>query len=448
MKNFKLFAIILIIATSVFYAMPTANIFFPDILAKYLPGKKVNLGLDLQGGTHLVLSVDTSKLPAGSNADDAVEVVKEIIRNRIDQFGVAEPVIQRQGTNQIIVELPGIKDSARAKQLIGRTAMLEFRLVDEQADLQSAINKNQIPDNLELLSMEHLDENKNITRSQLLIEKEAKLTGKYLKEVQIKFGEFNEPRVTIAFNEEGGKIFSNVTGDNVGRRLAIVLDGVIKSAPVIREMIPSGNAEISGSFTMEEAQDLSIVLRAGSLPAPVKIEQEQTIGPSLGSDSIKSGVMCGILSLAVIWLFILVYYKFSGLIANLALLINVIVLIAAMTMIKATLTLPGIAGIILTIGMSIDANILVFERIREELRQGKSNRKAIENGYHKAFITVLDSNITTIISAVFLYYFGSGSIRGFAVSLTIGLLASMFTAITLSRVLQETYEKSTSKLSI
>lgn len=448
MKKFKLYAIILVIASSIFYALPTANIFFPDILAKYLPNKKVNLGLDLQGGTHLVLSVDTSKLPEGSSADDAVEVVKEIIRNRIDQFGVAEPVIQRQGTNQIIVELPGIKDPARAKQLIGRTALLEFRLVDEQVDIQSAINNKQIPDNLELLTIEHVDKNNNITKNQLLVNKEASLSGKYLKDVQIKFGEFNEPRVTISFNEEGAKIFADLTGDNIGRSLAIVLDDVIKSAPVIRELIPNGNAEISGSFSMEEAKDLSIILRAGSLPAPVTIEHEQTIGPSLGSDSIKSGLICGFLSIAIVGIFILFYYKFSGLIANLALLTNVIILIAAMIMINATLTLPGIAGIILTIGMSIDANILVFERIREELRQGKTNRRAIENGYHKAFITVLDSNITTIISAVFLYHFGSGSIRGFAVTLTIGLLASMFTAIIFSRVIQDAYEKRSPKLSI
>lgn len=448
MKNFKLFAIILIIATAIFYALPTANIFFPEILAKYLPNKKVNLGLDLQGGTHLVLSVDTSKLPQGSSAEEAVEVAKEIIRNRIDQFGVAEPVIQRQGANQIIVELPGIKDSDRAKQLIGRTAMLEFRLVDEQADIHEAINNKKIPDNVELLTMELVDENNNITKTQLLIEKEIKLSGKYLKDVQIKFGEFNEPRVTIGFTDEGGKIFANVTGDNVGRRLAIVLDGVIKSAPVIREMIPSGSAEISGSFSMEEAQDLSIVLRAGSLPAPVRIEQEQTIGPSLGTDSIKSGVLCGFVSFAVICLFMIFYYKFSGLIANLALLINMIITIAIMSLFGATLTLPGIAGLILTLGMAVDANILVFERIREELKLGKSSRVAIENGYKKAFITIFDSNLTTIISAAFLFWFGTGSVKGFAVTLTFGLLSSMFTAVAFSRILQESNEKRTQKISI
>lgn len=448
MKKIKIYAILLVIASAIFYAMPTANLYFPEILAKYLPNKKVNLGLDLQGGTHLVLMVDTSKLSKDTSADDAVEVAKEIIRNRVDQFGVAEPIIQRQGTNRIIVELPGVKDPARAKQLIGKTALLEFRLVDEQTDIQNAINNKQIPENTELLPIEHRDQNNNITKGQLLIYKESSITGKYLKDVQIKFGEFNEPRVTISFNEEGSKIFANVTGDNVGRRLAIVLDNVVKSAPVIRELIPSGNAEISGSFTMEEAQDLSIVLRAGALPAPVSIEQEQTIGPSLGDDSIKSGILCGIISLFVTWFCLIIYYKGSGLIANFALLINIIILIAMMPLINATLTFPGIAGIILAIGMSVDANILVFERIREELKQGKTVHSSLENGYKKAFITIFDSNLTTVISAVFLYWFGTGSVKGFAVTLIIGLAASMFTAILLSRIIQETVVKQSNKLSI
>lgn len=439
MKKLKLSIIILVIVSAVFYAMPTANIFLPEFLGKYLPQKKVNLGLDLQGGTHLVLMVDTSKLPADANADDAVEVAKEIIRNRVDQFGVAEPVIQRQGTNRIIVELPGIKDPARAKQLIGQTALLEFRLV--AAD-------DKITENDESLTIEHRDANNNVTKGQLPVSKKASLTGKYLKDIQIKFGEFNEPKVAISFNEEGAKIFSKVTGDNIGRRLAIVLDGIIKSAPVIRELIPSGNAEISGNFSMEEAQDLSIVLRAGSLPAPVRIEQEQTIGPSLGEDSIKSGLLCGIIAILLTWFCLIMYYKGSGLIADFALLVNMIILIAAMPLIGATLTFPGIAGIILAIGMSVDANILVFERIREELRQGKSTHSSLESGYKKAFITIFDSNFTTVISAVFLYWFGTGTVKGFAVTLIIGLAASMFTAIVLSRLIQETVIKQGGKLSI
>lgn len=440
MKKLKLSIIVLIIVSAVFYAMPTANIFLPEFFGRYLPQKKVNLGLDLQGGTHLVLMVDTSKLPADADTDDAVEVAKEIIRNRVDQFGVAEPVIQRQGTNRIIVELPGIKDPSRAKQLIGQTALLEFRLV--------AADDKQIAENDELLTIEHKDANNNVTKGHLTVSKKASLTGKYLKDVQIKFGEFNEPGVTISFNEEGAKLFSKVTGDNVGRRLAIVLDGVIKSAPVIRELIPSGNAEISGNFSMEEAQDLSIVLRAGALPAPVRIEQEQTIGPSLGEDSIKSGMLCGIIALFLTWFCLTMYYKGSGLIADFALLINLIILIATMPLIGATLTFPGIAGIILAIGMSVDANILVFERIREELRQGKTVHSSLESGYKKAFITIFDSNFTTVISAVFLYWFGTGTVKGFAVTLIIGLAASMFTAIVLSKLIQETVIRQSNKLSI
>lgn len=440
MKKLKLSIIILAVVSAIFYAMPTANIFLPEFLGRYLPQKKVNLGLDLQGGTHLVLMVDTSKLPRDANADDAVEVAKEIIRNRVDQFGVAEPIIQRQGTNRIIVELPGIKDPARAKQLIGQTALLEFRLV--AAD-------DKITENEELLTIEHRDaNNNNVTKGQLTVSKKASLTGKYLKDVQIKFGEFNEPKVAISFNEEGAKIFSKVTGDNVGRRLAIVLDGVIKSAPVIRELIPSGNAEISGNFSMEEAQDLSIVLRAGALPAPVRIEQEQTIGPSLGEDSIKSGVLCGIIALLLTWFCLIMYYKGSGLIANFSLLVNMIILIAVMPLMGATLTFPGIAGIILAIGMSVDANILVFERIREELKQGKTVHSSLESGYKKAFITIFDSNFTTVISAVFLYWFGTGTVKGFAVTLIIGLAASMFTAIVLSRLIQETVVQQGKRLSI
>ncbi|MEW6089006.1 MAG: protein translocase subunit SecD [bacterium] len=448
MKKLKLYIAILIIASALLYAMPTANITFPEIIGKYLPKKSINLGLDLQGGIHLILEVDTSKLPEGSNADDAVEVAKEIIRNRIDQFGVAEPIIQRQGTNQIIVELPGIKDPNRAKELIGKTAMLEFKLVDEQTDLQSAVKNNQIPEYDDLLTIEHKDERGNVSHEKILINKKASITGKYLKDVQIKFGEFNEPRVTISFNDEGTRMFADITGDNVGRRLAIVLDGVVKSAPVIRELIPGGSAEISGNFTMEEAADLSIVLRAGALPCPVIIGQEQTIGPSLGSDSIKSGILCGIVSLLTIWIFMLFYYKFSGVIANFALLINMIITIAIMSLFNATLTLPGIAGLILTFGMAVDANILVFERIREEIAQGKSVRSSIENGYKKAFITIFDANLTTIISAVFLFWFGTGSVKGFAVTLTIGLLSSMFTAVVLSKILQESNASRTQKISI
>ncbi|MCM8782106.1 MAG: protein translocase subunit SecD [Candidatus Omnitrophica bacterium] len=392
--------------------------------------EKINLGLDLQGGIHLVLRVDTSKLPE-KQREDAAERALEIIRNRIDQFGVKEPVIARQGTEGIVVQLPGVTDRQRAIDLIGRTALLEFKLVADDLELLKQAREGNIPEGYELKK----DERGN----DLLIHKETSLTGDTLVDAVVKFDQsrFNEPYVGITFNPKGAEIFAKVTGDNVGKRLAIVLDGVVQSAPVIRERIPRGEAQITGSFKVAEANDLAIVLRAGALPAPIRIEEERTIGPLLGQDSIRSGLRATAIGGALVFIFMIFYYFTGGVIADIALALNLLYILGFMGLFHATLTLPGIAGLILTIGMSVDANVLINERIREELRLGKGFRAAIAAGYHKALSAIFDSNITTIAAAVLLFRFGTGPIEGFAITLTMGIAASMFTAIVVTRVIFE-----------
>jgi SecD/SecF fusion protein len=399
--------------------------------------KRISLGLDLQGGMHLVLRVDTSKL-SDEAKKDAVERALEVVRNRIDQFGVGEVSIQRQGLEEIVVQLPGITDRKRALDIIGRTALLEFKLVNEDPDKVKAALTGQVPDGYEL---KYDKENKP-----LLIEKAAAMTGQNISDalVQLDRSGFGEPYVSLKFNADGAKDFGKLTTDNVGKRLAIVLDGKVNSAPVIREPIPSGEAQISGRFTYEEAADLSIVLRVGALPAPMYVEEERTIGPLLGQDSIKTGIKASLIGMAAVLIFMAGYYLTSGLIADVALLLNLLFIVGGLGLLKAllpgqqvTLTLPGIAGIVLTLGMAVDANVLINERIREELKTGRALYMAINNGYHKAFSAIFDSNLTTIIAAFFLFQFGTGPIRGFAVTLVMGLLISMFTAIVVTRTILE-----------
>jgi len=392
--------------------------------------EKINLGLDLQGGIHLVLRVDTSKLP-DNQKEDATERALEIIRNRIDQFGVKEPVISRQGAAGIVVQLPGVTDRQRAVDLIGKTALLEFKLVSDDLELLKQAREGKEVPGYELKKDERGDE--------LLVSTVASLTGDTLVDAIVKFDEsrFGEPYVGITFNPKGAEIFSKLTGDNVGKRLAIVLDGVVQSAPVIRERIPRGEAQITGNFKVAEANDLAIVLRAGALPAPILIEEERTVGPLLGQDSIRSGVRAASIGGAVVLVFMALYYVTAGLIANVALILNILYILGFMGLFHATLTLPGIAGLILTMGMAVDANVLINERIREELRLGKSLRAAIAAGYHKAFSAIFDSNLTTIAAAVLLFQFGTGPIKGFAVTLTWGIAASMFTAIVVTKVIFE-----------
>ncbi|MCX7856955.1 MAG: protein translocase subunit SecD [Deltaproteobacteria bacterium] len=362
--------------------------------------------------------------------ENATSQALEIIRNRIDQFGVTEPVIAKQGEERILVQLPGVKDPERALELVGKTAMLEFKLVDEEG--MKTYTGGVPPEGTEILPMRVKNKETGIeTKVPILLKKQTVLTGEFLTNAVVRIGgEFgSEPYVALEFNSEGAKIFDKITAENVGKRLAIVLDNVVYSAPVIKERISGGKASITGAFTMDEAKDLAIVLRAGALPAPVKVVQNITIGPTLGQDSIKRGIQASILGAILVIGFMIFYYRGSGIIANIALLLNMLYLLGAFSALKATLTLPGIAGIILTIGMGVDTNVLIFERIREELRLGKTPRAAIDSGYEKAWVTIFDSHITTLITTFILFIFGTGPIRGFAVTLSIGIIINLFTAV-------------------
>ncbi|MEW5766948.1 MAG: protein translocase subunit SecD [bacterium] len=415
--DWKIGLIIIVLGLSGFFAYP--------------PSKKINLGLDLQGGMHIVLEVDTSKLKEGEDPSDVVDMALEIIRNRVDKFGIAEPSIQKQGNNRIVVELPGIDDPERAINLIGKTALLEFKLVADEADLDKAL-KGEIPEGYVLAYQESKDSGET---APFLLKEPAELTGATLTNAMVRFdSQFNQPYVNLSFNPEGAKRFSEVTGANIEKRLAIVLDGKVKSAPVIRSKIPDGEAMIEGNFDYEEAHDLAIVLRAGALPAPVEVAENRVIGPSLGQDSINKGILACLIGSGLVIVFMAVYYKYSGLLANLCLLFNIVIILGVMALFKATLTLPGIAGILLTIGMGVDANVLIFERIREELRAGKTARTSIAAGFSRAFLTILDANVTTLITTFILFQFGTGPIKGFAITLSTGILASLFTALFVSRV--------------
>ena len=430
--QWKLLGIIAIAAVCIWMIWPPFTV--KDSEGKIVQKGKINLGLDLQGGMHIVLRVDTSKLPLETRRD-ALDRAIEIIRNRIDQFGVGEMSIQKQGKDNIIVQLPGVTDRERALEIVGRTAHLEFKLVsDNVEDLKKAINNEP----LEAYELKYL-EGERAGREPLLVAKETSLTGDLLVNAKTEFSSrgFGEPYVSLTLNSKGAQIFANVTATNVGKRLAIVLDGKVVSAPVIREAIPSGQAQISGNFTVEQANDLSVILRAGALPAPVIVEEERTVGPLLGADSIRSGMRATMIGAILVVAFMILYYRLAGMIANLVLILNVLIILAFLSIFKGTLTLPGIAGLILTIGMSVDANVLIYERIREEIKLGKSLRASIASGYHRALSAIVDSNLTTIVAAALIFKFGTGPIRGFAVTLTIGLLANLFTAVTCTRVIFE-----------
>jgi preprotein translocase subunit SecD len=378
--------------------------------------------------------------------ESAIDQALETIRNRIDQFGVAEPTIHRQAENEIVVQLPGVKDPKRAVDIIGKTAQLEFKLVDDDAKVAAELPQfilpgeeenlltqfaGRIPEDDEILFEKRVNrETGAVTKMPILLKKQAALTGDLLSDARVDIDtRFNEPYVSISFNTAGAKIFDEVTGANVKKRLAIILDNVVYSAPAIQERISGGHAQITGRFSMEDAKDLSIVLRSGALPAPLKMLQNVTVGPSLGRDSIEAGKLAGIIGTIAVVVFMMFYYRFSGLIADLALLFNVILLLGAMASLNATLTLPGIAGIILAIGMAVDSNVLMFERMRDELRAGKTPKAAVDSGYHKAFWTIFDSHVTTLITAAVLFQFGTGPIKGFAVTLSLGVAINLFTAL-------------------
>ncbi len=497
---FKLGIIVAVVVASVVLAIP--------------PREKVHLGLDLQGGLHLLLEVQVdkaiertlerraealrrdlvakgltvvavepnglqglrlvfSKPPERSVVEEvvrnqdpssevrqqapevwlynvsateiqhfrasAVDQALEKIRNRIDAFGVSEPSISREGTQRIVVQLPGLTDTKRAIDLIGKTAQLELKMVHSQASSPTATP----PPGTQLLFMKKKDPRSGqlVDAGAYFVERRAAVSGDMLADARaVPDQSSGQYYVLMRLDSRGKKIFERVTRDNVGRAMAIVLDDTIFSAPVIQEPIPGGEARITGNFTPEEARDLAIVLREGALPAPVTIVENRAVGPSLGSDSIVEGVRAAVLGSSLVVVFLLVYYRLSGLVATVALGLNFVIIMGVLAMpgLGATLTLPGIAGIILTLGMAVDANVLIFERVREELRNGKSPRAAVEAGFARAFSAILDANATTIVAAIVLFQFGTGPVKGFAVTLTIGIAVSMFTAIFVSRMIFET----------
>jgi protein-export membrane protein SecD len=519
MLHFANWKIVLIAAVSlggIVFAMP--NVFGPRTLAEFpsfLPSQTVNLGLDLRGGSHLLLEVDTAAviaerleavvddvrstlrdarirytgLRAGDRSvvvrvtdqgrvDEAVSLIEdlaapvttnvlagvgsrdleveaggdnfvtvrltepaieqrifsavdqsiEIVRRRIDELGTTEPTIQRQGADRILVQVPGLDDPARLKALIGQTAKLTFRLVDVTARAEAP------PAGSEVVYDDSSPPQPYVLRRRVVV------SGENLVDAQPAFDQqTNEPIVTFRFDSSGARRFGQVTQENVGRPFAIVLDNKVISAPVIREPILGGSGQISGSFTVEGANDLAILLRAGALPAPLTILEERTVGPGLGADSIAAGEVAAVIGLVAVVVFMVVAYGLFGLFSDIALFINIALILGVLSLLQATLTLPGIAGIVLTIGMAVDANVLIYERIREETREGKSPISAIEAGYRRALGTILDANITTFIAAAILFQMGSGPVRGFAVTLAIGVVTSVFTAFTVTRLMVATW---------
>lgn len=456
----------------------------PEELNRYRD-RALHLGLDLQGGMNLILEVDKSQL-SPDEADGAVDRALQIIRNRIDQFGVSEPIVEKQGNNRIAVQLPGVVDRERAKALLGKTAQLEFRIVaendmfsklienidkvlndmnyDEASRLGGMLEFNGYdyavyPDNInevkKIISMEKVaalipsdytilwgrerERDGMKTTAIYLIEKTAVLKGDAILEARAGTGTSDNPygvKVELAMTRTAKTKWASITGSNIGRRIAFVLDDVVVSAPSVRERIPSGNTEISmGNATIEDAKDLAIILKAGALPAPVRVIEERSVGPTLGSDSIKQGVKAMLYGLIFVLVFMAIYYSFSGLIADFAMVLNLVILLSVLSLFRATLTLPGMAGIVLLIGTAIDANVLINERIREELRSGKTIKTAIATGYEKAFTTILDANMTSLVTAIILYWFGTGTIKGFAVTLGIGIVVSFFTSIFVTRII-------------
>lgn len=353
----------------------------------------VKQGLDLQGGTHVVLqAVDTPQLKVN---DDAVERASHIIERRVNALGLTEPLVQRQGKDRIIVELPGVKDPEKAINILGKTALLEFK--DPSG--------------------------------------KTVMTGTDLKDAKASVGNGNQAVVSLEFSDEGGQKFADVTARNIGKQIAITLDGEVLTSPVVQEAIAGGRAQITGSRSMEEAQHLAILLRSGSLPVKLEVIENRTVGPTLGQDSKEASQKAFLIGVAGVFVFMLLFYRLSGLVADIALLLYTMLLLLVMRYLNATLTLPGMAGIILSIGMAVDANVLIFERFKEEIRSGSSLRKAMDMGFSRALVTILDSNITTLMACLVLFYLGTGPVKGFAVTLAIGVVLSMFSAVTVTKFL-------------
>jgi preprotein translocase subunit SecD len=503
--QWRLALIALSVAIALFLFVPSTPLSagLPDWWRQSVP--KISLGLDLRGGSHLVMEVDTAKAVESSVdnivadlqttaaseklavtfirtgqeitakfdeslADQVAKLVKdsykiielkdrskgeqvyamnasevrrlkdwavtqalERTRRRVDKYGVAEPAIYKQENDQIALQLPGVKNPQDAIAFIKTAGRLEFKLLNTTDDLQKAL-AGKVPADSDILFGVYFDYTAKVNKRPYLVYKQTLLTGDRLKEAKVGIDQYNKPAISISFDNEGAKIFDRVTGENVGKQLAIVLDNVVHSAPRIQDRISGGNAQITGNFTHDEAAKLAIVLRE-SLPAPMKIVQNVTVGPSLGQDSIDKGVRAALFGGLFVIIFMVVYYRMSGIIADYAIILNMVLLLGAMALLNATLTLPGIAGIILTIGMGVDSNVLMFERIREEIRLGKQPRPAIDSGYDKAFLTILDSHVTTLITAAALFLFGTGPIKGFAVTLSLGIIINLYSALVGTKVI-------------
>jgi preprotein translocase subunit SecD len=499
---------VLLIVSSIVLLVPSFHFQAPDWLQPLDSLPKIQLGLDLQGGTHLLLEVElddavsaalrrrgddikrqmvenklappiitqdkngalliqlknpdersafldlmgriapdlvlsTAQLPGGgigysavfrehdliATRSSAMDQALETIRNRIDQLGVRETTVAREGDNDILVQLPGIQDPERAKELIGKTAVLEFKIVDDKHSVADALRDGAPPGDEILYGQPQAG-----GAQPYLVQSETLMTGDTVTDARVRPGGHLEgPYVTVDLDSRGTQIFGNITAENVGRQLAIVLDNTVYSAPVIKEPIPGGHVQITGNFTFDEAHSLAIVLRSGALPAPVKIIEERTVGPSLGRDSIRQGELSFIVGAVAVLAFMALYYSGAGVLADIGLTLNILLLVCVMAAMQATLTLPGIAGIVLTLGMSVDANVLVNERMREELRAGKSAREAVKTGYERAWSAIRDSNISTFVAGLILFQFGTGPVKGFAVTLCVGVLTGVFSCFVVTR---------------
>jgi len=401
-----------------------------SIYGVYPPSQKLKMGLDIKGGLQMNLEVDRDKMPGKTDKEysDACDRAMEILRNRVDGLGISEPVIEREGDSGIIIQLPGLTDVKRAREVILSTAQLEFRLVSNlrESDYLGKDNKvdpSKLPAGFTYFPGKEGDHDE----TGFICEK-VLLTGESLVDAYPEPDNLGRMHIAFKLNADGGKLFGIITGDNINRRLAIILDGRVYSAPVIQTRIP-------GNFSDEDARDLALVLRAGALPAPLKVTSQFVVGPTLGADSVKKGTMAAIYGMILVLLFMGIYYRVSGFIANVGLLVNMIFLLGLLAWLKVTITLPGIAGIILTLGLSVDSNVLIFERIREELKLGKTVRAAIEAGYKRALVAIIDTHVTTLISAAVLFQFGTGPIKGFAVNLSLGVALSLFTAVVITKMI-------------
>lgn len=505
----RLYLAVALTVLAVLILLPSVNLALPDWWTSDIPTPRIQLGLDLQGGTHLLLEVKLDEAvktqlrrvgddvkqemkrnklevksvtqdPSGAvlvtlpSADErsafldlvdktfsdmviglapnsgdagptyrmayrpmeldqvrrnAMEQALETIRNRIDQLGVRETTIAQEGNDEILIQLPGIQDPERAKELIGKTGVLQFKLVDDAHSVSDALRDGPPPGDEILYGPASRG-----GREPYLIETPVLLTGDTITDARVRpGGQLEGPYVTVDLDQRGAEVFAAITSANVGRKIAIVLDNIVYSAPVIKEPIPGGRVQITGNFTYDESHELAIVLRSGALPAPVEIIEERTVGPSLGRDSIREGELSFVVGALLVLIFMAVYYSGAGVLADFGLSLNILLLICVMAAMQATLTLPGIAGIVLTLGMSVDANVLVNERMREELRSGKTPREAVRLGYERAWSAIRDSNISTFVAGLILFQFGTGPVKGFAVTLCVGVLTGVFSCFVVTR---------------